>query len=129
MKPERIYAGYLALQAMLGIVFWIAVAGSSTVREVLELLPAEPAVTDAFVFGDVLVVIGSAVAAWGIDRRASWGVPVAAFTAGGVVYPTLYLIGWVSFTGSGSGSACLAIMVPVSLLTLWVTYQAWRLMK
>ena len=47
-----------------------------------------------------------------------------AFTAGAIVYPTLYLVGWVSFTESGS--LCLAIMVPASIFTGWVSYQVWR---
>ena len=46
------------------------------------------------------------------------------FTAGAIVYPTLYLIGWVSF--AHTGSLCLAVMVPTSTLTCWVAYQTWK---
>ena len=51
-------------------------------------------------------------------------VPVLAFTTGGIVYPTLYLLGWASFTGHGS--PLLAAMVAVSTLTAWCCYQLWR---
>ena len=80
---------------------------------------------DAFVFADVLVVVvGSLLSAWALRSRAPWTVAVAAFTAGGIVYPTLYLVGWVSFTGAGA--LCLAIMIPPSILTCWIAYQTYR---
>jgi hypothetical protein len=122
---KRVYAGYLALQAVLGVVWWITLAASGTVRSSFELMPEKHAVMDAFVFADIaVVVVGSAVGAWAIEREAPWAVPVVWFTAGGIVYPTLYLLGWVSFTGVGS--PLLAAMVAVSTLTCWVAWQVWR---
>lgn len=126
MKPERVFAAYLALQAVGGIAFWVALASSDTVREVIELLPEEHAVTDAFIYADLLVgVLGSAVGAFALATGRRWALPIIAFTCGGLVYPTLFLLGWVSFTGEGA--PCLAVMVPPSILTCWVTYQTWRM--
>ncbi len=128
MRPERLYAGFLVAQAVCGVLLWILFASSTTVRSWFELMPEYHRVMDAFVFADILVVVvGSLVSAYAIDRRASWAVPVVAFTAGGVVYPTLYLIGWVSF--AHTGTACLAIMVPTAILTCWVTYQTFKLSR
>ena len=125
MRPERIYVGYLALQAVLGCVWWVLLATSSTVRSWLELMPERHAVTDAFVFADLLAVaLGSAVSAWAIERRASWAVPAVAFTAGSIVYPTLFLLGWVGFTGEGGVD--LVSMAWVSTITCWIAYQTWR---
>lgn len=122
---RRIYAGYLAVQAVAGVVLWAVFALSGTVRGWFELMPQRHAVMDAFVFADLLLVVGgSALGAWAVSSAKSWAVPVVAFTAGAIVYPTLYLVGWVSFTESGS--LCLAIMVPASILTGWVSYQVWR---
>lgn len=124
----QVYAWYLIVQAVLGIVFWIVLTSSGTVRSWLELMPARHEVMDAFVFADVsVVVIGSALSAWALRAQKSWAVPVVAFTAGGIVYPTLYLLGWVSFTGVGA--PLLAGMVFVSTVTCWIAYQVWKLQR
>ena len=118
----------MAAQAVLGIAFWLTLAASTTVRSFLELMPERHAVMDAFVFADVsVVVVGSALSAWAIGSDKSCAVPVLCFTAGGIVYPTLYLLGWVSFTGVGA--ALLAGMVVVSTLTCWVAYQMWKMQR
>jgi hypothetical protein len=125
LAGRRVYAGYLAAQAALGVIWWITLATSGTVRSWFELMPGNHAVMDAFVFADVgVVVVGSAVSAWAIERDAPWAVPAVAFTAGGIVYPTLYLVGWVGFTGEGS--PLLAAMLATSTLTVWIAYQVWR---
>ncbi len=123
--PEPVYVWYFVAQAAVGVALWVALAVSPTVRSWFELRPDTHAVMDAFVFADVLVVVvGSLLSAWALRTRAPWTVPMVAFTAGGVVYPTLYLVGWVSFTGSGA--LCLAIMVPPATLTTWIAYQTYR---
>ena len=125
IRAERIYAGYLAVQAVMGVVLWVTWATSGTVRGWFELMPERHIVMDAFVLADLgLAVVGSALAAWGIASEKTWAVPVVAFTAGTVVYPTLYLVDWVAATGSGS--LCLAVMVPVATLTTWIAFQVWR---
>jgi hypothetical protein len=125
MIGRHVYAGYLAAQAVLGVVWWITLASSTTVRSSFELMADHHAVMDAFVFADVaVVVVGSAVSAWAIERGRPGAVPAVFFTAGGIVYPTLYLLGWVSFTGVGA--PLLAAMVAVSTLTVWVAWQVWR---
>lgn len=125
MAGKRVYVGYLATQTVLGIGWWIALATSPSVRSWFELMAEHHAVMDAFVFADVaVVVVGSALSAWAIEREVAWAVPMVAFTAGGIVYPTLYLFGWVSFTTVGS--PLLAAMIAVSTLTCWVAFQLWR---
>jgi hypothetical protein len=122
---KRAYASYLLAQTLLGIVWWVTLATSTSVRSWFELMPEHHAVMDAFVFADLaVVVVGSALSAWAIEREVAWAVPMVAFTAGGIVYPTLYLLGWVSFTGVGS--PLLAAMLAVSSLTSWVAFQIWR---
>jgi len=124
-RPERIYAAYLAAQAVVGLLLWVAYAASGTVRGWFELLAGHRPVTDSFVLADLLVaVVASALSAWGVDRNRSWAVPAVAFTAGAMVYPTFYLVAWVSFTGTGR--AALTIMLAPATLTCWIAYQTWR---
>lgn len=127
MKAERIFAGYFALQAMTGVLLWLGLllVGHGELRESFELVSDVPAATDSFVFADLFAgVLGSAVAAWAIFRGKSWAPLVAAFTAGAMVYPTLYLVGWVAF--EGTGAVALAVMVPAATLSCWVAYHVWR---
>jgi polyisoprenoid-binding protein YceI len=122
----QLYGGYLIVQAVLGIVFWVALMGSPAVRSWFELMPERREVMDAFVLADVAVVVaGSGLGAWALWTGRRWAVPVVAFTAGGVVYPTLYLVAWTA--AAGTGALCLAIMVPVAILTTWIAWQTYRL--
>ena len=122
---EPIFVWYFVAQAAVGIGLWVVLASSDRVRSWFELMPAHHEVMNAFVFADVaVVVVGSLLSAWALRSQASWAVPSVAFTAGGIVYPTLYLVGWVSFTGVGT--LCLAIMLPPSTLTCWIAYQTFR---
>jgi hypothetical protein len=121
----KVFAAYLAFQAVVGIGFWVALATSPGIRELFELRPALPAVTDAFVLADLLVgVAGSALGAWALWSDARWAVPVIAATSGGLVYPTLFLLLWVVM--EGTGAACLAIMVPPSTISTYVTWWVWK---
>ena len=80
---------------------------------------------DAFIFGDlVVIIVGSLLGAWAVRDRKAWALPIVAFTAGGLVYPTLYLLAWVSFTGKGAAS--LFAMVVPSTLTSWLAYQLFK---
>jgi hypothetical protein len=122
---DRMYGGYLAVQAVCGVLLWIATDSSDAVREVFELVAAEPAVTDAFKYADLgIAVVGSALGAYAVFTRASWAVPITAFTAGALTYPTVYLVAWVAETGENTGA--LAVMVPVTTLTCLVAFQVWR---
>jgi hypothetical protein len=121
-----VYAGYFALQAVAGVAFWVVVATVPVVRRAFEMWPKQHAVTDSFLFADVAIgIAGSAVAAWGLRAGAGWARALALFVAGGMVYATVYLAGWVAFTGVGSG--LLALMVVPSTLSAWCAVQAWRL--
>jgi hypothetical protein len=121
---DRVFAIYFVLQAAVGVVFWLILDSSGSLREVFELFPARPAVTDAFFLADALVIVTSLLSAWALSGARSWAVPMVAFTAGGMVYPTLYLVAWVAM--EGTGAACLAIMVPPSVLTSWIAYETWK---
>jgi hypothetical protein len=122
---DRMCGGYLALQAVCGILLWIGVDSSATVREWFEIVPAQPAVTDAFKWADLSVaVVGSALGAYGVFTRAPWTVPVAAFTAGALVYPTAYLVAWVAITGDNT--VALAVMIAPSTLSCLVAFRLWR---
>ena len=125
---RQVFGGYMALQAVGGIVFWLLLRTSSDVRSWIELMPKEHAVTDAFIAADLFVgVVGSALSAWALWRNDRWAVAVVAFTTGGIVYPTLFLASWVAYTSDGG--PCLAVMVPPSILSSWVAYQTWRLSR
>jgi hypothetical protein len=114
-----VYAGYLALQAFAGVVLWILLASTNLVRDLFELVPERPEVTDAFVFADLFLgVLGSALSAWALWRERRWASHVLAFTTGALLYPTCYLVIWVAM--AGTGSVALAVMVVVSLLNGWI---------
>lgn len=123
MQP--LYAGYFVLQALVGIALWVAYAASPTVRTWFGLVPAHAAVSGAFVLPDLaLIVVGSLLGARAVATGTRSAVPITAFTAGAVLYPTLYLLAWVSTT-SGTGTATLALMIPPALLTSWISYRVW----
>jgi hypothetical protein len=90
-----------------------------------ELSEAQTQVTDAFFLADMVVVASSALSAVAIWNRWPSALLLTAFTAGGVVYPTVYLLAWVSST-DGRGTAPLALMLAVSTLTLWALSGVWR---
>lgn len=123
--PDRVYAGYFVAQAAVGVALWVALATSPRVADWIDLLPSHPSVTDSFFLADLFVgVLGSALSAVALGRGARWAFPVVAFTAGGMVYPTIYLMNYLALTGVGRN--VLAIMIPPSTLTCWITFQLFR---
>jgi hypothetical protein len=124
-REAQLHAGYLVVQAGLGILLWILIATSDIVREWFELVPEHPAVTDSFVFADLgIVVVGSLLSAYGIWTRAPWAAVAIAFTAGGVMYPTVYLMVWVAL--AGTASVALAVMIWTATATTWIAWQTYR---
>ncbi len=122
---DHVYAGYFALQAAVGIALWVGYAASPALRSWAGLLPGHPSVTTAFAYPDLgLIVVGSLLSAWAVARRRPSAVPLTAFTAGTVLYPTLFLLGWVAMTHH-TGTGTLAMMLPPALLTSWISYQVW----
>lgn len=120
---DQVVNGYFIAQAAVGVSFWFAMAWSTTFRSWIELVPGHRPVTDAFLSADLFVgVLGSLAAAWAITHDRSWAGAAAAFTLGGILYPTFYLISFVAATGRGW--APLAIMIAPSLLTSVATYLA-----
>jgi hypothetical protein len=127
-QPIRVYAGYFGLQAVAGIAFWALVATVSPIRHVFEMWPKQHAVTNSFLFADLVIgIAGSAAAGIGLWSQRRWAPPLAIFVAGGMEYATIYLVGWVAFTGVGGG--LLALMVVPSTLSVWAAVQAWRLTR
>lgn len=127
-QPVRAYAAYFALQAVAGVAFWVLVATLDPVRTVFEMSESQHAVTDSFLFADLIIgIAGSAVAATGLWHGRRWAGALALFVAGGMVYATVYLAGWVGFTGDGAG--LLALMIPPSSLSAWCAVQGWRLTR
>ena len=123
MGGRLVAAGYFGLQAVCGIVLWVLIAVSPTVRSGFDLVEGRRVVTDAYFFADLVAVGGSALAAWAAWRDRPWAVVAAAVTLGAVVYPTVYLIAWVAI--DGTAAAALGVMVPVTVLTAWATRQLW----
>lgn len=123
-EERRVLAGYFALQGIVGLFFWFVVTGSAQGRELFDLMPGSPRVTDAFFAADLFTVVCSWATAAGVATRARWAVAMAAFTTGCIVYPTVYLLSWAPH-GAG-GLRCLAIMVPPSVVGVWVTHRLWR---
>jgi hypothetical protein len=125
---RQIFSGFLVAQALVGIGLWVLMAVAPDVRAGFELDENQPAVMDAFVFADLFVIVlGSVACARLLWRGSPAAVPMVAFLAGAIVYPTLFLVGWVALVGTGS--LCLVIMVPPSILTCWVAWQTWRALR
>jgi hypothetical protein len=121
----RVFGVYLVVQAVVGLAFWVGLAASEDVRELFELVPEIRSVTTAWLLADLLVgVLGSALGAYALWRDRSWALPVIAFTTGGIVYPTVMLVSWVLM--EDTGLATLAIMVPPSVISSYVTWWVWR---
>ena len=102
-RGRRCASGYLVLQALLGIAWWSALFTVSTVRAWFELMPDRPSGLDAYLIADALVFVGGSVAAAAtVWRRSRWASIVTSFTAGGIAYATLHLLGWVILEGSAA---------------------------
>lgn len=120
---ERIlYAGYLAVQTIGGLLLWVVLAASPAFRAGFELTADHPGVTDAFFWPDMLIVVASAASAWALANRRRWAVAATATLAGLVVYPTLYLVGYVTSHG-GAGGVGLTLMVPTALFSVWIAVR------
>lgn len=120
----RIYAGYLLLQAGVGIVQWMLVFESATFRSWFEVVDSHRDVMNAFAVADLCVIVSSIISAWGVAARRAWAPVMVAFTAATLIYPTLWLIGWVMMT-DGGGSALLVMIAPTTITT-WIAVLVWR---
>lgn len=121
----RVFALYLVVQAVVGTLFWVGLFASPELRELFELAPDLPSVTDAWIAADLVVGVGgSALGAYALWADRSWALPVIAVTTGGIVYPTIMLVTWVVMEDTGLPT--LAIMVPPSVISLVVTWWTWR---
>ena len=118
-------AAYFVAQAVVGTLLWVAYASSPQMRSWFGLA-ARPAVTSSFAWPDLaVIVVASSASALALAARSRWAVPATALTAGAVLYPTVYLVGWVATT-TGSGGATLAIMIPPALLSCWFAWHVAR---
>jgi hypothetical protein len=118
-------AGYFALQAVVGALLWIGADVSGTVRSWLELVADRPVVTNGFRTADMVVIASSTLAAWALWRGRSWAMAPVWFTVGGIVYPTLYLVGWTT-SAEGTGDVAVAMMLLATLLCGVAAVLAWR---
>jgi hypothetical protein len=118
-------AAYFALQAVLGVLLWVGVFASADVRSWLELVPGQHEVTNAFLPADAILVVSSGLAAWALLGCRPWAIVPVVWTAGGIVYPTAYLVGWVATT-DGTAEVALGIMLTASFLSCWSTLLVWR---
>ena len=123
---RRVCAGYLALQAVAGVVLWVLIAASEDVRSGFEVVEGTREVTDAFFWADMVVVATSALAAWGVATARRWAPVAVGATLGGVAYPTALLVPYVNWT-DGQAATALGVMVVVTALTGWVTFLTTRL--
>ncbi len=124
MTPRRSVALYYLLQGVVGVAFWVAVRGSDVGRKLFELLPGHARVTDAFLWADLAAIAATLVCAWAVERDHRLAGLASAFTAGCLVYPTLYLVAWAP-TSPGA-ARCLAIMVPPALISSWLAVRVAR---
>jgi hypothetical protein len=122
---ELAAAAYFVLQAAFGVLLWVGADASDVVRSWLELVSERPQVTDGFLPADAVVIASSALAAWALWRGRSWAMVPVWFTVGGIVYPTVYLVGWVATT-DGTGEIALAMMLLASVLCCGAALVAWR---
>ena len=60
---RAVYSGYLALQAVGGVVLWLLIDNSSFVRSGFEIVAERHNVTNAFFLADLVVIASSAAAA------------------------------------------------------------------
>lgn len=122
---EELCSALMAGQAVVGLLLWWAYFSSPTVRSWFELTPGRREVTDGFFVADMVIVGASVASAWAIRARRPWAVVAVAFTTGLILYPTAYLVAWVSST-DGAGVAGLWIMIPPALINPWVLARTWR---
>ena len=124
----RLSAAYLALQAALTVLWWAMLATAPSVRERFELLADHRPLLDAFVVADLVIfVAGSALGAWGLWHEARWAPAVVAFTAGGVLYATVVLAGFVGLRPAGGGGGLgLVAMVAAAVVTAAIAVRAAR---
>lgn len=119
---HRWAAAYLVTQAMLGVVWWVLLATSPTVRSWFELLPHRTSALDSFLLADLAVFVGGSVASgWLLWRASRWASLMTACTAGGLAYATLCLVAWVVF--EGSPVAGVAPMVVATAATGWIAVR------
>lgn len=125
VRQRSLSSGYLALQAVLAIIWWLALLSSPTARAWFELVPDKRQALDSFLLADLVMFVGgSIVSAWGVWRHAPWAVPATAFTAGGITYATLYLLGWVAI--ARSAPAGVVPMAVSAIATSAIAYRVWR---
>jgi len=127
---EGIYVAYYVAQALVGVALWITVATSKALHDWMQIDPTKHAVADAFAFPDLAIIVvaslASAAALWG-DR--SGAVPLTALTAGAVLYPTVYLVGFIALSGGTTGTFAFTIMIPPSCLSSWIAYHVWSVRR
>lgn len=104
------------------MLWWAALLVAPAVRARFELDRGNHGVLNAFLLGDLVVLLGgSLLGAAGVRRDQAWAFAAVAVTTGAAGYATLYLAAWVA--QGGSGWLGLVPMVPATGITAWIAWQ------
>jgi hypothetical protein len=109
---------FLVAQAGLTVAWWAGLAGSTAFRGWFELDPGNRSVLDAFAAPDLLLIVGSLLAAHAVARRRPWAVTAAWVLAGGLAFETVYIANLL--LRGGHGWVALPPMGATTLATVWV---------
>lgn len=111
---RRLAVLYFALQAILIAVWWIVLWLVPAARAPFVVADWPAATMLAFWPADLLLlVLGSAFAAWTAHRHRAAAPRVASFVAGAAVYATLYCVGATLLTGAGLLPTAMMLMCGV----------------
>lgn len=112
---DRLSGWYFAAQAVVGMLLWVLYVVSPKARGWFGLVPRRPQVTESFFLPDLAMIAGSALTARALWAGRRSAAALAAFTAGGMLYPTLYLVQWVALTHVAR--VVLVMMLPAAVLS------------
>ena len=119
----RVFAiGFLLLQGVGGLIWWVALAAWPEARTPFLAKDAPDSTLLAFVGADLLLYVGGSFAsAWGLWARSPWGWPVLCIHTGATAYAGLYTLVLCCF----SPSSWLAgvMMAPSVVVTPWLAWE------
>ncbi len=109
---------FLWSQAIAVAVWWLTLWWAPALRPWFVIGDWPPATLFAFALPDGLVIVlGSATVAFGLQHRWAWASPLLCALAGAVVYATLWCVGANLTTGTGWLSTSLMLVSGVG--TVW----------
>lgn len=97
MRSDRLAAGYLALQGVAGVLWWMLLLASDWVRDRFFVGADGWAAGRSLLLADVVVfALGSLTAAALVHRGHPWAQRAVWVTVGATCYATLVAVGWVA---------------------------------